>query len=447
MKNFLIISLLAFFASLAFGQSNEVPAPPPSGGATVAENAPPSPAYEENVRPLSGVQSFDLGIRTDHLNMVSPTFTFSETYGTNPGLTNGPQSETVWGSTINIGGGLKLTSGSANKLFSMSYLGSAQFSSYDSNLNTHVHSFDLMESITRGRWSYVVGDTLAYQPNAYGGNGAILFPGSGLGAGSGFRTGIGPESTILTEQNPQLSNTALGQVSYGLSRASVLTGSVSYGILHYLDGDFLDTRQLNATGGYDHKFGRNTVGVAYTYSKFMYSNFAQDFDTNTVQLTYGHRLLGRVSFSGGIGPTFRTTRTGAISTNTTDISGQANLTYAGSRTGVSLSYSRLVTAGSGVTPGALTDQASVSADRQLTHALSGNMSGGFSRNSSLFTGIGNDYNTWYIGTGVARKFGQFMSVSLGYRGQRQTSNLAVSNLSTHSFVASLMWHLRPIRLK
>jgi hypothetical protein len=442
MKKYLLLMSIVLVAVGGVAQT-EVPEPPvPTSTETAASSA---PRYEDNVRPLSGVQNFDLGNRADRMNVLTPSFTLSESYGTNPGLTFGADDPTVWGSTTNIGGSLRLARGDTRKLLSLSYGGSAQISGYNSDLNTQIHSLEFTQTVTAGRWTYLVGDTFTYQPNAFAANGAFLYPGSDAGTGSTIQPGIAPDTSILSQQNPQLNNTAIGQVTYGLSRASTVTGSFSYGILHYLEGDFLDTRQLNATGGYDHRFGRNTVGVEYTYSKFMYENLVQNFDTNTVQMTYGRRLLGRFSIALGAGPTFRSANFGGISTHDVDVSGRASLRYAGNRTGLSLSYDRGVTGGSGVTAGAITDSLSASADRNLTPTLSGNFSIGFSKNKS--DSVGAEFNNVTVGTGVSRSIGRYMSLSLGYRGQRQTGNNASSNLSTHSVVASFMWHFRPVRLQ
>jgi hypothetical protein len=232
-----------------------------------------------------------------------------------------------------------------------------------------------------------------------------------------------------------------------LSRSSVLTGSVSYGVLHYLDDNFLDTREVKVTGGYDRSFGHNIMGVKYTYSRFMYDNVDANFYTNTMQATYGRRIIGRLSFNLGAGPVFRTTTTGTTSRTDAEISAHAGLMYYGSRTNVQLMYERAVTGGSGITVGALTNSVSASLDRQLTRNLSGQVTTGFARNTSDSLGNELSFNTFYAGTGISHPVGRHGSVALGYRGQRQTSSNQVAQFSTHSVVVSLVWNVRPIRLK
>mgnify|MGYP005813899583 CR=1 FL=1 len=448
MKELLLLFSVMFGAVNVLAQATEPP-PPAATGIQDEETAPPR--YEDNVRPLSGVQNYDLGTRTEYMNVLIPAFTFSGSYGTNPGYTYGPSGQTVWGSTTNLGGSLKLMKGSAAKLFSMSYMGSGQLNSYNSDLNTQVHSLDLTQSITTGRWTYLLGDTLSYQPNAYGAYAPLLFPGISTGGpGGGFQPGVTPNDTVLTSQNTQLNNTAVGQVTYGLSRASTITGSVSYGVLHYLDGDFLDNRQLNATGGFDHRFGRSTMGIAYTHSRFMYDNIDENFNTNTIHLTYGRRVIGRVSITLEGGPTLQTTNAGSISDTTVDFTGGATLQYAGARTNYALSYNRAVTGGSGVMVGALSDSVSLSATRQLTRVLTGNISGGYSQNSAINSDIavaGLNYKTFFVAAGISQQIGRYLTLGLGYRGQRQTADSAAGNFTSHAAVVSVQWKFRPIRLE
>jgi hypothetical protein len=444
MKKHILLTMVVLIGAWGFGQTPD-PQAVPAGPVEVSDGTNSAPRYEENVRPLSGVQSYDLGIRTDRLNVLTPSFTLSESYGTNPGLLFGSQSEPVWSSTTTLGGALQMARGNAKRLFSMSYLGSAQLSSYDSNLNTQIHSLEITQAIKAGRWDFLFGDTLRYQPNAYGASAPLLYAGSNVVQQSGFRPEVTPNDTVLSQQANQLTSTAVGQVSYGLSRTSVLTASASYGILRYLDGNFLDTQQFNASGGFDHRIGRNTVGVGYTYSRFMYDDLAQNFATNTVQLTFARRLLGRVTFAAGAGPTFTTTTIGSISNTNVDLSARASLQYANNRSTLDLSFSRAVTGGSGVTPGAVTNAISAGAERKLTRTISWSANGGYARNSSEASGT--DFDTYYIATGVSHMVGRYMSISVGYRGQKQTSDSSFANLSTNSVVASFVWKFRPIRLQ
>lgn len=444
MKSYFLLLTTVLIAATVVAQNAEPPVAPAIG----VEDTAPAPArrYEDNVRPLSGVQNFDLGGRVDRMNVLIPAFTMSGSYGTNPANQTGSQGETVWGYTTNIGGSLQMMRGSTARLFSLAYQGSAQLNSYDSDVNTQVHSLDLTQTITSGRWTYVLGNTLAYQPNAYGAHPALLYPGIDSGTPGGeLRPGITPNDSILNSPNSQISNTSVGQITYGLSRVSSLTGSFSYGMLHFLEGDLLDTRQLSATGGFDRRFGRNTIGVSYTYSRFMYDHFDESFDTNTIHLTYGRRLLGRFSMTLAAGPTFRNRNTGSMSEVSTDVSGSATLQYASTRSTLAMSYARAVTGGSGVTAGAITDSIAVSGDRKLSRTFSANANAGYTINSEMF-GAGTDYKTLFVGAGFARTIGRYLTFGLGYRGQQQTGNLASAEFTSHSAVVSMQWRFRPVRI-
>lgn len=429
--------------SVAFAQSTTPPAPPLSGTVNTAETTPP-PRYEDNVRPLGGVQNFDLGSRTELFNLLTTAFDFSQSYGTNPGLQTGTGGETAWGGTTNVGGTLQLMRTDTAQHFSLSYRGAAQLNSYNSDLNTQIHALHLSESINAGRWNYVLGNDLSYEPNAFGANPPIMFPGTDF-VGGGFRPGVGPDSTIFTEQNTRLTNTTVGQVTYGLSRISSLTANVSYGILHYTNNDFLDTRQLTSTANYNHRFGRNTIGMGYTYSRFMYSAADENFDTHAAEFSYGRRVIGRVSIEVAAGPTFTRIHLGPISSLDITANARSTLKYVGTRTTLSLGYSRAVTAGSGITPGALTDNVYGTASRRLSQSVRVNLSVGYARN--VGTESASTYNSVYAATDITRDIGRYLSMSLGYAGQRQTSDIGAANLSSHAAVVSLHWRFRPVRLQ
>jgi hypothetical protein len=443
MKKQLVLASVLLIAACGFGQTADPQSVP--AGPVETENASTAPRYEENVRPLSGVQNYDLGYRADRFNLLTPSFAFSEAYGTNPGLSFGTNTEPVWASTTTVGGSLDMERGNARRLFTTSYQGSGQFSSYDSSLNTHLHKFDVTQSVQSGRWDFLIGDAVTYQPNAYGASAPLIYAGNQVPTDSGFSPGVTPNSTILTQQANQISNTAVGQLSYGLSRMSVLTANGSFGILRYLDGGFLDSKQFTAGGGFDHKFGRNTVGVSYNYARFMYDGLAPDFDTNTVQLTYARRVVGRFTFAIGAGPMITKITTGSVTDTQLDVSARASFEYAGNRSRMGIGYTRGVTGGSGLTPGAVTDSITGSGERQLTRSVSWNFAGGFSRNSATLTAT--EFNTVYVSTGIAHLVGRYVSISMGYRGQKQTSNSSIQDLSTNAVVASVVWHFRPVRLR
>lgn len=438
----LAISILLFAAATAAQNPAPVPAPPLSG--TLDTDSTPTPRYQDNVRPLGGVQNFDLGDRTDLFNLLSPALDISQSYGTNPGMRMGPNGETVWGGLSNLGGSLRFEKASQDQQFSMSYRGAAQINSYDSTYNTQAHSLKVVEGITAGRWNYVFGDEFSFEPNAYGASSPLLFPGTDSGPG-GFRPGLGPDSTIYTLPNTRLSNTAIGQVSYGLSRNSILSGSVSYGLLHYTDLDLLDSKQLNANGGYTHRFGRNTIGLNYTYSDFRFSQINENFNTHVVEFAYGRRIIGRWAVELAAGPTLINSHVLTTNTNDLDVNARATIQYAGPKTNFGGGYTRGVTAGAGIAPGAVTDSFSGNYRRRLSQTFTFDANGGYSRNSAA--NLSTTYNTVFAVANVTHQMGRYITVSFGYSGQKQTSNQAFANLSSHAAVVTLHWGFRPIRLE
>lgn len=440
MKTKAFLLSVVMTSAFALAQSTQ----PPS---TAVEAEASAPRFEDNVRPLSGVQDFDLGTPTERLNTLTPALSISEAYGTNPGLIVDNSNKTIWGSVTNLGGSLSLLTGSAAKLFTLDYQGTGQINSYDSDRNTQIHSLDLMGQFRSGRWAYVIGNNLAYQPNAYGAYSSLLYPGVGSSAsGSDVQPGVTTGNGILSTQgSDQFTSTTMGQVNYELSRKSEITVSGTFNLLNYLDGPYLDTRQYTGTVAYDHRFRRDTLGVAYSYSKLTYNGVDEDFDVNTVHLTYGRRIIGRYSIMMGIGPSFQRTNFSTGSVDNTYLTGEATLRYSGTWAATSISYMRSVTGGSGIVIGAMTDSVAASLDKRLTRNVTMNLGGGYTYNNG-HTSI-NEFKNFYVSGGISRHIGRHVLAALGYRGQEQFGNSTYEGITSHAAVASLIWNLKPIRLR
>lgn len=436
------VFLLSFVLTSAFAVAQSTQ--PPS---TAVEAEAPIPRFEDNIRPLSGVQDYDLGTRTEKLNTLSPSLSISESYGTNPGLIVDATNKTTWGSVTNLGGALRLAKGNGPKLFTLDYRGTGQINSYDSDRNTQIHALNFVGQVQSGRWTYVVGDDLSYQPNAYGAYNSLLYPGVGSSiSGSDIQPGVTTGNGILSSTgSKQFTSATFGQVNYQLSRKSEITFNGTFNLLNYIEGPYLDTRQYTGTVAYDHRFRRDTLGVSYSYSKLTYSGVDEDFDVNTVHLTYGRRIIGRYSIMLGIGPSFQRTNFTTGSVNNVYVSGEATLRYAGTWAATSISYMRSVTGGSGIVTGAMTDSIAASLDKKLSRNVSMNLGGGYTYNTGHTST--SEFKNFYVSGGISRQVGRYVIVALGYRGQQQFGNATYEEIRSHAAVASLIWNLKPIRLR
>jgi hypothetical protein len=274
----------------------------------------------------------------------------------------------------------------------------------------------------------------------------MLFPGVYFGPGGNlFIPGLSPGESLIGQNTPRINNTSSAQVTYGFSRKTSITADVSYGVLHYLDNNaYLSTRQVGGGVGLDHRFGRNTVGVNYNFTKFSYEDIPVKFDSHTVQVLYSHVLTGRWSFEAGGGPEIVMTNLAFFNTKKVYGSGRVGVHYHMPTSDLGVHYGRGVTNGSGLLPGAVTDDLGFTASRKLSRTMSANASGGYARNAGAF--VNSSFNTFYTGVGLSQALGRHATVSFGYTGQRQTGN-GYSGLTRHAVLVTFSWNPRPILLQ
>jgi hypothetical protein len=446
MKRGVLIFLSLMLATCAVGQTQSAPAAPAAPVSGSVQDQPSADSYEPTNQPLSGVKAQDIGTPSATRNTLIPTFTVSGGWDSNAPRLVSSGSDSGSGSAA-FSGGLTLNrdNGRGNGT-SLTYMGGEQIYTIDSALNSQFHRLIAEQSLVAGRWSFLVSDGFSYQKDAFATSPPMLFPGLYFGPGGTlFRPGVTPGESIIGQNTPRINNTSAGQVTYGFSRATTLTTSFSYGLLHYFDTNaYLSSRELSLGTGLDHKFGRNTLGVNYSYAKFSYDDIPVKFDTHTVQVMYSHVLTGRWSFEVGGGPTIIVSDYAFFNSKRVYGSGQAALHHHMPMLDWSVHYGRSVTSGSGGLPGAITDEVGVAASRKLGKSTTANLSGGYARNSGVFTN--SSFNTFNVGAGISQSLGRYLTMSFGYTGQRQTAS-SNSGLTRHSVLVSLGWSFRPIRLQ
>lgn len=438
-------ALILFVSMLAIGAAAQTQSAPPTPVTGSVQDQPATPTYEPSNQPLSGVQSQDIGWSSESRNTLTPSLTVSGGWESNAPNFSAPNSNSGSG-IANVAGGLDLNrmTGPGN-VTTLSYMGGGQFYTIDSNLDGNFQRMNFSQSMLFGRWSFLIADGLSYQKDAFASAAPLLFPGANYGSGGNpFQPGITPGESIIGQGVGRINNSASGQVTYGFTRQTSLTTHFSYGLLDYLgDSSYLSNRQMEAGTGLDHKFGRDTIGVNYSFTRFSYDNFPVKFDSHVAQLVFSHVLTGRWSFEAGGGPAIVVTDYSLFKSTSIYGSGQVALHYHLPSSDLSLRYGRSVTNGSGVLPGAVTDDIGFAGNHQFSRSRSVNLSGGYSRNSGAF--VNSSFNTFYVGAGISQALGRYASVSLGYTGQRQTGT-SYQGLTRHSVLVSLRWSFRPIQL-
>lgn len=446
MRHIVLFLLSLILAAVAVGQTQPAPAAPAAPVAGSVQEAPSPDSYEPANQPLSGVETQDIGLPSSARNTLVPTFTVSGGWDSNAPRLASSGSDSGSGSAA-FSGGLTLNRdyGKGN-ITSLSYMGGEQIYTIDSSLNSQFHRLLVQQDIVAGRWSFLVSDGLSYQKDAFANSPPMLFPGLYFGPGGTlFRPGVTPGESIIGQNTPRINNTSSGQVTYGFSRKTTLTTSFSYGLLQYFDTNaYLSNRQMTAGAGLDHRFGRNTLGVNYSYAKFSYDDIPVKFDTHTVQAMYSHVLNGRWSFEVGGGPTIVVSDYAFFHSTKVYGSGQVALHYHMPTWDWSAHYGRSVTNGSGVLPGAISDEVAGTASRQLSKSMTANVTFGYARNSGAFTN--SSFNTFNVGAGISQSLGRYLTMSAGYTGQHQAGS-SYSGLTRNSVLVSLGWSFRPIRLE
>jgi hypothetical protein len=441
MNRVAIIIFVLSASVCAVAQTQAPPVAPVSGSLQQEPTA--EPTYEPSDRPLSGIQNQDIGISSASRNTLIPSITVSSGWDSNAPKFTGGSEQSSGISTFSAG--LALNHETHSSLTSLDYLGGGQIYTIDSALDSQFHRLDFAQRMIAGRWTFLAADGLTYQKDAFASSPAFIFPGLPTGpGGTDFHPGVTPGESIIGLDIPRLNNSASGQVTYGFSRKTTLTTNFSYGLLHaFDDADFLNNKQWSTGAGVDHRFGRDTLGVNYMFTRFSYDTVNQSFDSHAIQVIYSHVLTGRWSFEAGGGPSIIKSNFFGFNNQKVYGNGKVSFRYKMRNSNLDLRYSRSVTNGSGVLPGSITDEVGVALGRSLTRSTSVNVTGGYARNSGAF--VDSRFNTINVGAGVTRTVGRYASLSLGYTGQRQTGT-GFAGLTRHSVLVSLNWNFRPVVL-
>lgn len=413
-------------------------------------------------RPLAGAQNLTLGTIGFNRTFLVPSFSVGMRVenANYSGPSNGVAVQTV------MTGRLDLNRKTGRSELILGYVGGGTLSRNHVYGNSAIQGLTVSDTTQLGRWSLLFGDQFNYiseSPFGFGGAESLLGAGFGniiggaVGSPASFRPDLLPNQTVLLNRAPRISNSAMVQADYQLDRRSSVTVLASRGILKFIDAGFQNGRNTLFQTGYNYTLNRkDSISVVYRLNVFSFSNFSQDVRDQSVQLMYARRIAGRLSFQLGAGPdviTFHSPLRGSGTVvNWTMSSG---LNYQFRKTTAAFNFNRGVTGGSGILPGAETNQFQGSLGRNLNRNWDGSVSLGFSKNqgfrqtSSSANPISPD--TRFLTTHVSRSFGRTGSLFFDYTAAKQSNILLSPTISAHD-VRSMMhtisigykWGLRPI---
>jgi hypothetical protein len=318
------------------------------------------------------------------------------------------------------------------------------------------HQFGVSDVITGHRWSLMLSDAFGYAPESNFGNPVINGGIASVSeAGANYTGGLNPSylpnQTVLTGPSARIDNTIAGQVQYRTTPRKSITFSASYGILHFVDGGFLDSNQITFGTGYNFSLTpHNTVAVSYQYGQFRFGDGGSDLSTHSVQASFGRRLTGRLAFQASGGPQISVSNN-AIGPSTSSVSwtGQNLLLYRRAKNQVSLGYVVGVTGGSGVFRGSRTHSLQGALTRPLTRRWQASFNAGFAHNTAL--GLDESVNSAYYGLEVRRSLWRSAGFFFNYNAQRQTTAPGICPGCNDSGLRHVIgfgvdWHFRPIRI-
>jgi hypothetical protein len=255
-----------------------------------------------------------------------------------------------------------------------------------------------------------------------------------------------------------------------LTPRSSLTFVGGYSLLNSVDDSQLNYGDLILSAGYNYQISRrDTIGLSYQYSAFNYSNFDQSIKSNIILASYGHRITGKLAFQVSGGPDIAlirmplTTATGMVSTTPTgymtEIYASINsaFQYQLKRVALSATYNHGISGGSGVLAGAMTDNFTATAGKQVSRGLSLSWNMGYSRNKGIqvagTTTANQTFDYWFTGVNLSHPIGRTMNVFLNYQLQYQNTGASVctgsgcnASVTRNQITFGFGWRKQPIPL-
>jgi hypothetical protein len=298
-----------------------------------------------------------------------------------------------------------------------------------------------------------------------GGAGGGVISGGGIAGGAGGGVFGGGQFGSLGSQ-PRITNSSIVDIQQSLSPRSSVVVAAGYSWTDFLNNPqgYINDQQTTAQAGYSYQLSRkDQVAVNYSFQEFHFPRVGSgSFQANVVQVSYGHRISGKLNLTVGGGPQWIQTHSPTLGTNSSvSGAGQAALTYYRSaRTSLSANYSHYANPGSGFFAGANTDAIRFRVNHKLTRNLSVMADSGYSysarvlKTPTITANSASNYNYWYAGGSVRRQLGRYFSGFVSYQydsigfasGFCATSTPCSRGYEQHVGMIGLDWTPRPIRL-
>jgi hypothetical protein len=234
-----------------------------------------------------------------------------------------------------------------------------------------------------------------------------------------------------------------GGVERQIDHATSISGNGSWSVLHFLNQSAntgaIDNTSISGLVGLNRRLdARSSVSLNAVYSTFTYSSTisplnAPDVETRALNLSYQRLLSRTLSVSLSAGPQWVSSSNSTLIPSNLNVAGTAGLTYSRGLTNASVTYSRGVNGGSGVLPGALSDNVSASLAHTYGRNWVASLNAAYAHTAGLTqltTGTPGAptnavFDTVFGGAQVTRRISMHFSGYLSYEAQNQSYNFSV----------------------
>lgn len=336
-------------------------------------------------------------------------------------------------------GDIAYTSQSTVRPFSLLFAGGVVLANQSGQGTSTFWNVAASQGYVTRHWVFNISDSFSFLPQSPT-TGLSGIAGVGdLGAYPVQGPSAGPAGGILSVSGDRISNGLGGSVERQIAASTSISGSGSWGVLHFLgdnqDGG-LDSTQVSGVVAVNQRLdARSSVSVNAVYSTYYYTGAGSgpdepDFATKGINLSYQRVLSRSLSASVSVGPQWVSSSNSALIPSALNVAVNAGLSYGYHNTHASVSYTRGVNNGSGVLPGALSDGVAGSVGQTFGRNWVASLSAAYTHTSGL-TQITNGtslvptkevFDTVYGGVQVTRRISTHFSGYASYTVQNQTNN-------------------------
>ncbi|HEY4378735.1 MAG TPA: hypothetical protein VGN01_00200 [Acidobacteriaceae bacterium] len=337
--------------------------------------------------------------------------------------------------TTNLTGDVAYLSNSKQYPFSLVFAGGHSFSESGQASYSYLNlGFSQVANV--GRWNIILSDNISYLPGTPT-SGLAGVPGVGDLGVNPVQIGGDAGQGVLTNFSNRISNVVAGSVQRQITGKTSINASGSYTLLRFIDetngsanasNAGLDSSTASGGAGISHQMNaRNSLGVNYAYSNFVYSGndfgvSTPNFVSQTASGVYTHQFTRKLSMSAAAGPQWTTV--GSSGGNLLSAFADVSLTYNAKSYGTTLFYTRSTNSGFGALAGAISDSATFGFSRKFAVVWNVSLNSNYTHTSTLGLGSVAPYsvNTAVEGLQISRAIARNLSGYASYTFEDQSSS-------------------------